>query len=453
MKTSIGLIGILGLSALAACASRGESDEQIRAAEEGIAAAKNTGSYNIHLENTVRFQSFNPAGSDFDRGRKLFGFAPDLVTGDATGALFQGHSVAFGGDVVSNGRSCFTCHRQEGAQLGLPKAPLTDHIPLSDPLFTGINADAQGDPDGFNNLNNLALIKYRPNRFNPFRPESDPYRQVFGWRRSIKIINLGFSHGFLHDGRGRVMFEVDRGAVFSHTQTGDTRFDDLFSVANANDMQNFQFNVSISDPALKALLDPNDPNFKHLVNEPYATVPAVTDAQKRGQNVFNKFCFSCHNTPQVFNNLANVEPTGNGERAVTNPSFAPAVGHLFNIGVSERNKHHLRFTQDLGNGQFQTIVLPMAAEDGALVNVTVNMDIGLAATTGRVEDVGRFKVPQLRQLKLNAPYFHDNSADTLEEVVDYFNSDAYNNSKDGKAFPIHLNAKQRADLLAFLNVL
>jgi cytochrome c peroxidase len=62
-------------------------------------------------------------------------------------------------------------------------------------------------------------------------------------------------------------------------------------------------------------------------------------------------------------------------------------------------------------------------------------------------------VPQLRNIASLAPYFHDNSAATLEEVVDYFNSDAYNQSVDGREHPIHLGQHERAALLAFLRVL
>jgi hypothetical protein len=51
------------------------------------------------------------------------------------------------------------------------------------------------------------------------------------------------------------------------------------------------------------------------------------------------------------------------------------------------------------------------------------------------------------------PYFHDDSAATLEEVVDYFDSDAYNNSADGAKNPIHLNATERANLVEFLKIL
>jgi cytochrome c peroxidase len=76
-----------------------------------------------------------------------------------------------------------------------------------------------------------------------------------------------------------------------------------------------------------------------------------------------------------------------------------------------------------------------------------------AFVSGRLEDVHRFKVPQLRKIKDLGPYFHDDSAATLEEVVDYFNSDGYNRSADGAKNPVHLNATERANLLEFLKIL
>lgn len=413
----------------------------------------NYGSYNLHLENSLRFKPVSP-DADADRGRAKFGLAADLETEDKSQALFEGNSLVYGGQMVSNQRTCFTCHRGKSENLGLPAGRLSDSIPLTDALFTGMEADAQGDPDGFHNLNELGLVKYRPNRFNPQRPESDPFRRVFGWRKSIRLVNTGFAHGFLHDGRGRTMFETARGAVFSHTQQSDDRFDDLFALIDGQDIEAFLFSdVTLSDPRLAALRDPSDPLHETLKNDPYYTVDIQTAAQARGKQVFHRYCFSCHNMPNVFSNRANVEAVGNGDRPDDFPPWAPAVGKLFNVGVSERNKHGLRFTEPDGNGGFHPIVIPLVDGDGVVHHYTVDMDIGLAATTGRYEDLGRFKVPQLRDLADNAPYFHDNSAATLEEVVEYFNSEHYNRSRDGRRYPIHMNAQQRADLVEFLKIL
>jgi hypothetical protein len=458
------LPGALLVAAVVGCSSRGGTSEPVGTTSAALSspitfytqasqATFNSGSYNLHLQNTVRFNPIQP-GSDPVHGRELFGLAADLQTEDATFALFQGPSQAYGGTVVSNGRTCFTCHRGvQGTNLGLPPPPLSASIPSTDALFTGEQADMQGDPDGPYNLDQLALIKYRPSRFNLTRSESDPIRQVFGWRKSMRLVNVAFAAGFLNDGRGRVMFEVDRGAVFSHTQSSDNRFDDLFSVPNGNDLEAFQFSV-LSDPRLAALRDPTDPNYPVLVNNPFYTVNVTTASQLRGEQVFVQNCMSCHSTPNVFNNLSNVEPLGNGTRPPNFPSFGPAVGRLFNIGVAERNKNHLRFSSfDPTTGQFSPILFPLANEDGSTTVLNVTYDIGLAAVTDKTDDVGRFKVPQLRDVRDNAPYFHDNSAASLAEVVDYFNSDFYNQSKDGRLYPIHLCAQEKQDLLAFLQIL
>ncbi len=411
----------------------------------------NTGSYNVHLERSVRFNQIVP-GTDPDNGRAVFGSAIDEATEDATLALFEGASMTAGGPIASNGRTCFTCHRGDPLDWGMPAPPFSATIAADNALFTGIEADAQGDPDAMFNLDQLGLFKIRPNRFNPTRAPDDPFLAVFGWRKSPQLTNIGFSHGMLTDLRGRTMFEVARGAVFAHTQMEDARFDDLFSQQAGDDMAAFLF-AQVSDPALLALRDPADPMHDTLVDDPFYTVPVSSKAEKKGRKHFKKYCLACHDTPNVFNNLANVEPVGNGDRPTSFPAFGPATGRTFNIGVSEANAHGLRFTHDNGDGTFSPVVLPLAMEDGTLVEFVVDRDMGLAATTGRYDDIGRFKVPPLRNLAAHAPFFHDNSAADIGEVVDFFCSDAYNDSVDGQEFPIHLNNKQRNELIAFLELL
>jgi hypothetical protein len=420
--------------------------------DNAVITAKKFGpGYNVHLRDELLFEPVQ-AGADADQGRALFGVAADLQTEDPTGALFEGFSIVANAVIESNGRSCFTCHRGTDVNFGLPAPPLSASVPLTDPLFTGIEADAQGDPDGMTNLDNLGLFKYRPNRFNQARAADDPVRQVLFWRKSPALLNIGFHRGLLNDGRGRVMLETDRGAVFSHTQVGDTRFDDLFGAQDADDLFAFQVTL-VTDPALLALRDPSHPMHDTLANDPFATVAAVSMAQKRGQKVFERYCFVCHDAPNVFNHRASVEILGTDGAVPGDPNFAPHVSRTFNIGVSERNKHNLRFTHHAGGEDFEPVVLPLANEDGSINMHTVTFDIGLAATTGRTVDIGRFRVPQLRNVRNLAPYFHDNSAATLEEVVDYFNSADYNNSVDGSRFPVQLTAGEKADLLEFLEIL
>ena len=44
-------------------------------------------------------------------------------------------------------------------------------------------------------------------------------------------------------------------------------------------------------------------------------------------------------------------------------------------------------------------------------------DEGLKGFTGKAEDLHRFKVPNLRNVELTAPYLHDGTVTTLDEAV------------------------------------
>ena len=49
-------------------------------------------------------------------------------------------------------------------------------------------------------------------------------------------------------------------------------------------------------------------------------------------------------------------------------------------------------------------------------------DLGYGAVTGNSNDIGKFKVPTLRNIALSAPYMHDGRFSTLEQVIDHYSS-------------------------------
>lgn len=75
--------------------------------------------------------------------------------------------------------------------------------------------------------------------------------------------------------------------------------------------------------------------------------------------------------------------------------------------------------------------------------IKVTTDPGLALITGRWKDIGKVKGPILRGLAARAPYFHNGSAATLGDVLDFYNN----------RFHMNLTAREKADLIAFLNSL
>ena len=83
-----------------------------------------------------------------------------------------------------------------------------------------------------------------------------------------------------------------------------------------------------------------------------------------------------------------------------------------------------------------------------------NPDVGRLEVTGDLQDRGTFKTPTLRDIALTAPYFHDGSAPTLEEVIDYYDRGAVANPQlDPQIGPLNLSPGEKRDLLQFLHSL
>ena len=94
--------------------------------------------------------------------------------------------------------------------------------------------------------------------------------------------------------------------------------------------------------------------------------------------------------------------------------------------------------------------------DFAFHNIGVGMDkdkpdVGRFSETQLLGDRGAFKTATLREIARTAPYMHDGSLKTLEDVVDYYDKGGIANPQlDEAIFPLTLTAEQKADLVTFL---
>jgi hypothetical protein len=116
---------------------------------------------------------------------------------------------------------------------------------------------------------------------------------------------------------------------------------------------------------------------------------------------------------------------------------SPNVGHHsfpapLNIGVSD-------LTSPLDVSYLPVITLQNKST-GAIVQTT---DPGRALITGLWADVGKVKGPILRAIAARAPYFHNGSAASLSDVIDFYE----------KRFHVGFTAQEKTDLIAFLNSL
>lgn len=81
-------------------------------------------------------------------------------------------------------------------------------------------------------------------------------------------------------------------------------------------------------------------------------------------------------------------------------------------------------------------------------------DLGRFEQSGEEDDRGAFKAPPLRNITETAPYMHDGSLATLEEVIAYYDRGGEPNAwLDEKMKPLELGDQERQDLQAFLESL
>ena len=137
---------------------------------------------------------------------------------------------------------------------------------------------------------------------------------------------------------------------------------------------------------------------------PITAVAGLNDVLK--VDLINGFCGTCHDSPNV------------GDHSVPAP---------LNIGLADVSQR----TPDL------PLVTVMCNATGVITQVS---DIGRAMVTGKCADIGKFKGPILRGLAGRAPYFHNGSAATLSDVLEFYNT----------RFRLHLSQRDKDDLVAFL---
>jgi cytochrome c peroxidase len=107
------------------------------------------------------------------------------------------------------------------------------------------------------------------------------------------------------------------------------------------------------------------------------------------------------------------------------------------------------FSPDFTGDEFRNI---------GLFDGSVNADVGRFGISRDSSDLGKMKVPGLRNVAVTAPYMHDGRFKTLEEVVDYYNNPHQFvqhpvNNDPLLQTPLGLTELEKRDLVAFLNAL
>ena len=82
------------------------------------------------------------------------------------------------------------------------------------------------------------------------------------------------------------------------------------------------------------------------------------------------------------------------------------------------------------------------------------IDEGRFAVSGNARDGGAFKTPTLREVARTAPYMHDGSLATLEDVVEFYSEGGRSNPNlDPEIRPRQFSTEEKRALIAFLRTL
>jgi cytochrome c peroxidase len=88
-------------------------------------------------------------------------------------------------------------------------------------------------------------------------------------------------------------------------------------------------------------------------------------------------------------------------------------------------------------------------------------DLGVSETTDNSNDIGKFKVPSLKNIAITAPYMHDGRFAILEDVINHYSSGIQNHqnlrsplvNSNGQVGQFNFSQEEKDALIAFLNTL
>jgi cytochrome c peroxidase len=436
---------------------------------------------------------------DIDPQGAIATFQPGGATFTANNAFFQ--------NLGTNGRTCFTCHQpQNGWSVSAASvADRFAASAGTDPIFRLVDgatcpsanvSTLQAKRQAYRLLTDKGLIRIGLPMPAPtilqfaVTSVSDPYQCTTNaatgltsptsgivsiYRRPLPSANLGFLSTIMWDGREPSLTSQAIDATLGHAQanaapspaqqTEIVAFETGIFTAQVFDnkartlhedgalggpvalsLQLGKFFIGVNDPlGLNPTGVPFNPNIFDVYRPWLGLFGRDDDAQyrqsiARGEEVFNTtninitgvaglndalkvssipgFCGTCHDTPNV------------GNHSVKAP---------LNIGIADAGANSPPALDISG-----LPVFTLQCTQGPLTGQTfVVTDPGRALISGNCADIGKLKGPILRGLAARAPYFHNGSAATLLDVVNFYD----------QRFGIGFTSQQKSDLINFLNAL
>jgi hypothetical protein len=353
--------------------------------------------------------------------------------GDGQGAQRHHRSAVARGErlfrhetFAGNDRTCETCHVRATGALSPRDVRRAFREDPEGPLFRAIDGD-DGQAGAYTRLLARATIRVTI----PLHPnvslKDDPAARSVVVERGVPTSfdkHPALEPMLMFDGRERDLATQAGHAVTDHAQPQRAptprELDDMaaFEGTRFTSKALARFAAGGPPPALPEGCTPEERRGRRFFED----VPFAPDTTGLAG-----FCAWCHSGPML-NTTSQHNPLQAGG------------GRFSNAFVSVFNKSGL---------PRRTYVFKTSAGDQEVASP----DPGLALLTGERELLNTFRIPTLWGSSRTAPYFHDNSAETIEEMVDLYDELIRRFIADRLQITVRLTEQDKADIAAFFRLL
>ena len=277
--------------------------------------------------------------------------------------------------------------------------------------------------------------------FTDRRPTSFGVKGRVGQRNAPTVLNALYNKTQFWDGRVNTLEEQAALPIVNAVEMGQPNLD--AAVAQIAAVEEYQqafrvvFGRSPNGPdLLRAIASYErtqlsfDSPFDHFIA---GEKNAIDDSAKRGWELFNNQarCNKCHALTETTRDVTNL---------IDNDFHNIGIGIIrHNVVALARQAEQLIKTGDT------------AAIDRAAIQSDMSA-LGRFLITKQEKDIASFKTPNIRNVLVTGPYFHDGSQETLWDVIDHYNKgDGLQNPYlDGDIQPLALTESDIDDLVAFM---
>ena len=352
------------------------------------------------------------------------------------------------------------------APLGLPAVPVPKDNPQTPEKISLGNAlyhDARFSADGKVSCSTChAEEKAFTDQLPVSKGFTDSKGTRMGTRSAPTVINAAYYTSQFWDGRVPSLEEQSKFPPINPVEGGLHSWDDLITIIKADDYykQAFAkvFNISPKEITIdhfakaiasfeRTVISGNSKFDRFMYG---GEKSALNQQEQRGLAVFlnQGRCVSCHTISQTHALFTNNQfhNLGVGFKALKGKELEVASEYMHKLAKAKESMQQNK----IGN---------LAADEMVLQEKRFS-ELGRLAITKEGDEMGAFKTVTLRNIAKTAPYMHDGSLKTLEEVVAWYNFGGKLSEDgqttpflDGGIKPLDLNNEQMADLVSFLKAL